>query len=183
MRLFVGVDIPEGFRKKIADIQEQIGSKNAEIRFMEPKNLHYTLKFLGDVEEDNFEEVKNLLSITSRGFEKFTASICNLGYFGSGNYVRVLWLGMDKGKEEFVKLAGVVDKKLSYIKKEDFEPSPHLTIGRVSFVKDKTKLLEQLKRFNGVKIGSFVVDEIKLKQSVLSPKGPTYKDEAVFKLR
>ncbi len=183
MRLFVGIDLPEKFRKRIGDIQKDIGEKNAGIKFVEPENLHYTLKFLGDVSEEGVEEIKNILAGVAEGVQKFTAEISNLGYFGSGSHIRVLWIGVGKGREEFIKLSETVDKKLSYIRKDEFPPSPHLTIGRVNFVKEKERFLEQLKTFNNVEIGSFEVKELKLKQSVLGRGGPVYKGLADFELR
>ncbi len=181
MRLFVAVDIPGELKKKIVETQGLLGGKNADINFAPPENLHFTVKFLGDVE--NTEEIKNILFSISNGFQKFDCSICNLGYFGSANHIRVLWVGMDKGKEEFVRIVKNVDKKLSYIRKEDYEQSPHLTIGRVGFVKNREKFLEQIKSLQKISIGSFVVKKLKLKQSVLGSKGPVYKDVETFTLK
>ncbi|HLD56777.1 MAG TPA: RNA 2',3'-cyclic phosphodiesterase [archaeon] len=181
-RLFAAVDIPSSLREKIVDIQKDIGQKNAEIKFVEPQNLHYTIKFLGKVDPQKLEEIKNILFAVGENFQKFTVSVRNLGYFVYGNQIKVLWIGMGEGKDEFVKVAEVADKRLSYIREGDFGPSPHLTIGRVEFVKDKENLVGQLKRFNNIELGSFVVEEIKLKESVLNRSGPVYKDLGVFKL-
>ena len=81
VRLFVAVDIPENIKEKIVELQKNIGEKFADIKFVEEENLHYTIKFLGEVEEQKIEEVKNILSEASNKFERFSNFSGFLSFF------------------------------------------------------------------------------------------------------
>jgi 2'-5' RNA ligase len=183
MRIFIAIDISEELREKIADIERKLHSNEFDVKFIEPKNLHITLKFLGDVKEEQINEICNVLEQVSKNFKKFKLFINGLGYFGSPKYIRVIWLGVENGESEIVSLIKILDEKLMHIRRNEFSrPSPHLTIGRVKTGRNREKLLQKINEFKDVKIGEMIVNEIKLKESVLTKKGPIYTDLKCFKL-
>ncbi|MBI2075667.1 MAG: RNA 2',3'-cyclic phosphodiesterase [Candidatus Aenigmarchaeota archaeon] len=176
MRCFVAAEIDEELRKKIAILQKQLSG--LDVKLVEPRNLHFTLKFLGDAEESVISEVSAKLKETAANFKPFDAVIKTVGVFPGLNYMRVIWLGC----EEIFGLQQSVEDALSSISKKE-KPSPHLTIARVRSPKDKDKLIAFVEKNKAIEIGSFVVDKIKLKKSTLTPKGPVYEDIEVFELR
>ena len=181
MRLFIALDIPENLKEKIVNIQKAINSL-ADVNSVEKGNLHLTLNFIGDVEEKEIENIIKKTENISKQFKKFKIHIKNVGYFGSPNVIRVIWIGCEDGSGRLVEIFNKLEDELSYLREDEFDFNPHLTIGRPKFVENKKKFLEKLEEFKDTDFGEFVVDRIALKQSKLSPKGPIYSDFKVFKL-
>jgi 2'-5' RNA ligase len=182
MRLFVAIDLTEDVIERLSSIQEKLSSGDFDLKLVERENLHLTLKFLGEVQESHLERVEKLASEAVNGFHAFTLSFHGIGHFGSGRFVKVIWAGVDSGRDEFVGLAKELDKRLSFIRKDEHGPSPHLTITRVKSGRNADLLLRELGSLRDVKVGEVRVKEVKLKQSVLTPHGPIYSDVKVFPL-
>lgn len=91
-------------------------------------------------------------------------------------------MGVKNGKENVVEISKNIYKELLHIRKEDFKPSPHLTIGRVRSNRNSQGLLNEINKFKGVKLCEVNVNEVKLKQSMLGASGPVYSDLKTFSL-
>jgi 2'-5' RNA ligase len=178
MRLFVAIDLGEELIDKLVSVQKKIGSRDYDLKLVEPENLHLTLKFLGEVDESRLGQVERLVSESLKGTHPFTLSLQGLGYFGSGSFMKVVWVGVYSGKDEFVRLTRSLESSLSAIRREEREPSPHLTIARVK--SGSQALAHEILSMKDVKLGEVGVKEIKLKQSVLTPQGPIYSDVKTF---
>ncbi|MCK9152492.1 RNA 2',3'-cyclic phosphodiesterase [Methanobacterium alcaliphilum] len=182
MRAFLAVDVDKTLLNKIGDIQNNLGAAEAPVKFVEPQNLHLTLKFFGDINEEKLNEISNIISQKVENFNPFDLLIEGVGVFPSLRYIRVIWLGTknidsfsDIQKElddEFIKLG--FDKERSYI--------PHLTIGRLKGSTNKEVLVEKIEELSDVQIGKMAVNKLILKKSELTPAGPIYTDLMVFEL-
>lgn len=181
MRLFVAMDLDENVIERLSSVQERLRSGDFDLKLVEPENLHLTLKFLGEVQENQLRNVEKLISEAVDGFHQFTLSFHGIGHFG-GRRVSVIWTGVKEGREEFVALAKELERKLSFIRKDEHEPSPHLTIARVKSGRNADRLSREVDSLRDVKVGEVRVKEVKLKQSVLTPQGPIYSDVKVFPL-
>lgn len=175
MRAFLGIDIPNELKQKIIYIQNRLS--DFDIKFVEPENLHFNLKFFENIEEKKVEKLKEVLEKLCKQFESFEINICGLGAFPSRNYIRVIWLGVKEGYQKFLSLAQTIDnviETLGFRKEGRFVP--HLTLGRVRSGRNKNDLLVMIRKFEDIEIGKMKVDKIKLFQSKLSPSGPVYKE-------
>lgn len=183
MRAFIAIDINDNVRQKLVEAQEKIEkTKSAKIKFVEPENLHLTLKFLGEITEEQAEEIKRVLEIVAKKHKKHSVRVKGIGVFPNYNYVRVIWAGVEND-EEIKKIAKEIDNalfKLGFKREKDFVS--HITIGRVKFVKDKVELMLALKELSNEEFGEFEVSAIELKKSTLTPKGPIYETLARFEL-
>lgn len=183
MRAFLAVDLDESLQDKISEVQKQIGDVNAQIKFVEPENLHFTLKFLGEISKEKAEKISAMIEGKIGNYAPFVISIKGTGVFPHPGYVRVVWLGVeDSGPysriqrdldEEFVKMG--FKKERSYV--------PHLTIGRVKGAQNKEALLSKINELEDVVIGDMNVDQLVLKESELTPAGPIYTNLKEFKLK
>ena len=137
--------------------------------FSFPKEFHLTLKFLGEVNEDKIEKIKDKLKEIK--FKPFKARLSNLGVFPDKKHINVIWINLIP-QDIIIKLQQSVEDVLEqFYEKEKREFKAHVTLTRVKFVKDKEKLLESLKK----KIeGEFVIDKFKLIKSELTPEGAIY---------
>lgn len=188
MRLFIAVDITDEIRERVEQIINQIKELDVDVKFTESQNLHFTLKFLGEVPStiDGEDGVKNIESSISKAISDirpFKISIQGLGYFGSPKHIKTLWIDTaSPGREVLVKLAGQLNASLDHIRHEEREPKPHLTIGRIKSGRNRETLLNYIEQNKHVKLGEMDVKLVKLKQSILSREGPHYTDLKVFEL-
>ena len=184
MRTFIAVDISPEIRQKAVEIIGQLEELGADVKFTEPENLHFTLKFLGEVSDDRVNEITDVVSaaLAKNSFRQFRISVDGLGYFGNPGHIKTLWIDTGEGREDLVKLAGALNASLDHVRHEDREPKPHITIGRLKSGRNREALLKKIEELKHVKLGHMDVKLVKLKQSVLSRKGPHYTDLKVFEL-
>ena len=172
MRVFVAVEISN---KDVIDSIRNFQSKVAiKAKPIEPQNLHFTLQFLGEITDENCEKIKqNLKKIE---FSSFKINFKGVGAFPNMRSPRVIWIGVDKvGGKMLEDLAGQIKnvlKPLGFFPDKPFKS--HITIFRI---KNKIgDISKDLEKFQDYEFGSYLVSNIKLKQSVLTPKGPIYTD-------
>lgn len=170
MRLFVAFDVSEEAKEELRRLQSELEKTDAKLNPV--KEVHLTLKFLGEVEEDKIEEIKNRLKEIKSG--KFTAQLSNTGVFPSENFVRVVWIGLEP-KDRINALQQKIEQSLGGLFPKDERFHPHVTLARVKFVKDKKGFIETIKKLRPEKI-SFEVDSFKLVKSTLTGEGPVYED-------
>lgn len=176
MRCFVAVDIDNGLKDRIIAFQKSLPEIDAKI--VEKENLHFTLKFLGEINEKTLEQAKKILSRVASQFAPFSASVRGMGTFPNISYIRVVWLGCP----ELYNLQKAVDEALSPLFKKERGVNPHLTLARVRSQKNEHLLAEFINKNKDIEIGYFMVKEIKLKKSTLTAKGPIYEDVGGFDL-
>lgn len=174
VRCFIAVDVEESdIVGKITKIQEELEGTGTRLKTVEPENLHITLRFIGEIPKPVVEAIKEKLSTLE--FKSFTINFSGVGAFPRVEKPRVIWVGVDKGRDELSELSNRVNKLLSSLKipKENKEFVPHLTIARVKSY-PSPKLPKVIMRLKDVAIGSMKVDNVKLKKSTLTSKGPIY---------
>lgn len=171
MRSFIAVDLDRSLIPKITDIQARI--TEGKIKFVEPENLHFTLKFLGEITEQKAQSVISHTREVCSSFSPFTIQLKKVGVFPSLNYVKVIWIGTES--EEFFTLSKLVDSsmaKLGFRQEKDI--TPHLTVGRVKMPGNKSRLRNQIESLADAQIGEMTVSSVALKKSELTKKGPIY---------
>lgn len=182
IRAFLAIDLDEDLKPKINKIIKSFKEIDANIKYVDLANLHFTLKFFGDIDVEGIDLLSQRISNVVSEFEPFNIKIKGCGAFPNNNHIKVIWVGLegdeilkslhDKLDVEFKKLGFEADKKFS----------SHLTIGRMKSAKNKNKVKSQIESFNEVEIGEMSVDKIVLKKSTLKPSGPIYDDINIFEL-
>ncbi|KYK25752.1 hypothetical protein AYK26_01930 [Euryarchaeota archaeon SM23-78] len=177
MRLFIAIDLPEGVKQIIEDIKACV----KDIKGVKPvrkENLHLTMKFLGEVDDNKVKVIITALSQIK--FNPFKLSINKIGFFPNEKRIRVLWV--DAGPIEPLKeLKQEIDQVLPDYK-DDHPFSSHLTFARIKYIAsedDKKKIMELITN-KQVEKKEFLVDKFKLYKSTLMPEGPIYEFVKVF---
>lgn len=175
--------MPENIKDAIADVIEKCGLNAKGIKWVPVRNVHLTLKFLGDVKEDIIPEIEKGLALICVRHDVFNINIRGAGAFPNFKYPNVLWIGIDES-EELKKLYEDIEEYMFELgfEKEDRKFSPHLTIGRVKDRKGIKTVIKELYTFKDTFFGSIEVNEVLLMQSVLKPTGAEYSEIAGFKL-
>ncbi len=131
IRLFISLNIPDDIKEKILLIRNSLVKNPFDYKWESKEKLHLTLKFIGEVEENIVEKIKNEISFIS-DYKKFSCELSKFGFFYSGKVPKILWLGL-KIDEEIFNLVGRLEKVLTRfgIPAEKRKFNPHLTIMRV----------------------------------------------------
>jgi 2'-5' RNA ligase len=176
MRLFIAVEIPDEIKKNIVELINELKKVEASIKWVEEKNLHITLKFLGSVEDKDLEKLISMVSKTVEDFGGFKVNFSGMGTFPEGKAPRVVWVGTTEGGETLVKLADGLENSLSPagFRSEQRAFKPHLTIGRIKEKKGVDKLKVKMALIKNPKFGEAMIDRIFIMKSTLTAKGPIY---------
>jgi len=176
MRLFIAVNLEEELKKKIIPFQEELKKTGADVKWVEVKNLHLTLKFLGEVNEEKVSSIEQVVAPILKDFPSFEMRLSGFGVFPNLNYPRVIWLGIKEGGEQLKILSEKIENSLISLgfPKEDRPFTAHLTLGRVRSAKNKQELIKKIEEKKNEEIGTQKVEKIYLMQSFLKPTGPIY---------
>ncbi|WP_296790516.1 RNA 2',3'-cyclic phosphodiesterase [uncultured Methanobrevibacter sp.] len=182
LRAFLAIDIDEDLKAKIYKVIKEFKQIDANIKYVDLENLHFTLKFFGDIDTEGIDLLSSKISNVVNDFDSFKIKIKGCGAFPNTKRIKVIWLGLEDD-ETVKKLHDELDKefvKLGFDKDKKF--SSHLTIGRMKSAKGKNKVKSTIEEFSDVEIGEMSVDKIILKKSTLTPQGPIYEDLEIFEL-
>ena len=171
IRSFLAIELDQELVPKILDVQKEFKKTNANIKYVPSKNMHFTLKFFGNIDLDMVEDIADAVNKVIKNYSSFDLNIKKCGCFPNKNVIKVLWFGLDEGSPII---------KLGFKKERNF--ISHLTIGRVKSPKNKKEIRQTIEKLENIEIGNFTVSKICLKKSTLTPQGPIYEDIKVFEL-
>ncbi len=171
MRCFIAIEIP--FTRNMEELQKSIEGR---VKLVEKENMHITLKFLGEINQDMVKKIKDIVEECKTS--PFSISLHGVGFFPNERYIRVIWIGIEP-PDEIIAISRCIDEKLS---KLGFEKErsyvPHLTVARA---KGPIKI-KNLEKFRNMEFAKVDVAEIKIKKSTLTQRGPIYEDLEVIQL-
>jgi len=175
VRSFLAFDLEnEAVRKRLAAVQSPLVQTGADLKLVEPQNIHMTIRFLGDITlamvEKVFEEMQKVQ------FTPFDVRISGLGVFPDLRYPRVVWAGITEGADQLKNIFSQLEPRLRGL---GFAPdskgfSPHLTIARVKSGKNKAQLVDFVTENASYDFGTVKAECLRLKRSDLTPRGPIY---------
>ncbi len=175
MRAFVAVDaISSGAISKLqSEIISSTGWSTRDVKPVESSNFHFTIIFLGELNDRESERIREKLSTVQ--FEPFTISYSGVGAFPTPAAARIIWIGVNNdGAAKLTELAGKVVSALSQLGYRPDKPfSSHLTVFRVK-ARRPISLGGLEKKYEGVSFATDVVEKVSLKKSDLTPSGPVY---------
>ncbi|HBR18047.1 MAG: 2'-5' RNA ligase [Deltaproteobacteria bacterium RIFCSPLOWO2_12_FULL_43_16] len=175
VRAFIAIELPSIIVKSLGEIQDNLRDTTNKITWVKPDNIHLTMKFLGNIETDKAHAIEKILKNIVSQISIGKLSVEGVGAFPTINNPRVIWVGIEDDKN-LLKIYTQLEDGLASLgfKKEDRPFKPHLTLGRVKFLKDKKGLKERLEKLADIKLASFIVDSLILFKSELTPEGSLY---------
>ena len=180
IRAFVAIDLSEEIYQRLNEVAGNLQERLAgvPVRWVPVRNIHVTLKFLGDVSIKNLEVLKKLLETEARSHASFEISVGDLGAFPSERRPRVLWVGVEAPLELAALQRGIESEtaRLGYAP-EDRPFSPHLTLGRIgrnASSQDLQRVGEILKTTRIGFLGATRIQAVHLYRSDLQPGGAVY---------
>jgi len=189
MRCFIAIDIDKKIRDLLGDLQRQLrGSidvkKKSDINWVNPDNMHLTLKFLGEIKDEKAADVCNIVKAVAGKHKSFELDIETVGHFGGGS-PKVLWVGTGEGSENLLKLQKDIESSLALAgwPEEAREFAGHLTICRIRHPIAGMKLAKASEDYKDFKLGTTSADSVCVYQSELKPNGPVYTRLGNYKLQ
>jgi len=184
LRAFVAVEFPAPLRDPVVAVQATLRAAGADVTWVEPANLHLTLKFLGDVDDAKVPALTDALRAAVQPHAAFTMTVEGIGAFPSTRSPKVVWVGVAADPSLLAALAEGVDRACMALgfPSETRPFAPHLTIGRVRSRRGLAPLVKALQTVECLGGTPAPVDHVTLFQSTLSSKGPTYTPLAEFRL-
>jgi 2'-5' RNA ligase len=177
LRSFVAVEITPSIRKRTGELIAALAGPSADVKWVEPHNLHLTLKFLGEVSQQEIARVCQAMARGAAEVEPFELDVRGAGAFPNAARPRTVWLGAGDGSQPMVALHDRVEAALAKLgyREEHRRFQPHLTIGRVRGaglgIAELGRLVQQHADFAA---GRMTVGKVTLFASTLTPDGPIY---------
>ncbi len=169
LRLFICIWIPEDVKRNVIKFQEKMKELPMNAKFVEDENLHLTITFLGDIDEDQINKIKEELHKLT-GFGKFHVKLTGMKVIPSNNYIRVLGINV---VDENNKLKELIKNVGTNIGGNFFEQTK-MTLCRVNSIKNKDEIKHFIESNKDVNLGEFVVGKVSLVKSTLTRSGPIY---------
>ncbi len=179
IRSFIAVEVEDSdVVRQIEKIQQELLSSGAKLKLVEPQNLHFTLHFLGNIDEKQIPNLAEIIQgVEGNGFD---VELVGLGCFRPQR-PRVIWIGCTTGADQLIQHQKFLGRELRAqgFPSEKRKYSPHLTVVRVRSGLNRDQLMELVQHHASKVFGKFPVKTIKLKKSTLTPQGPIYEDLSV----
>ncbi len=133
IRTFIAIPLTNSLAKTVSGFANTLGRIYTEYRWVPHSNLHLTTNFLGDVPDWKVPKVCSLVAAFADRRKPFECSLGRMGAFPKPTRPRILWLGLEQGKQELIQLHYDLEKALEklHIEPERKRFRPHLTIGRL----------------------------------------------------
>ena len=182
MRLFVSVDL-DGLESGVAEAQAPLRELPG-LNPTDPEQAHVTMKFLGEGDHD-LEALTGVVesALEDAAVDPFEARFEGLGVFPSMDYISVVWLGVEAGDEELTRLHEALERETTDLgydaERHDF--TPHVTLARMDHAAAKEDVQHYV-REEHPEVGTRTVEELRLKESTLTPEGPEYETVETFEL-
>jgi RNA 2',3'-cyclic 3'-phosphodiesterase len=172
MRLFIAVELPPEIRSALGDLQRDLKSSAGNARWVAPDSIHVTLKFLGEVVEEQIKDIDHALAGLS--WKPFTLTVRGLGFFPGARSPRVLWAGLEA--PTLAALAEQIDIRMERagFDREKRAFRPHVTLARARDARIDSLLVQGAGKYQDVEFGSFVVDRFFLYKSTLRASGAVH---------
>ena len=176
LRAFIAIPLSDEAHEGLKSVQDLIMKTGVVAGFPRISSVHITLKFLGEISQDQLPMIKRKLEDKISDFESFTLRIKGLGAFPSLTRPRVAWAGIEAAGHLF-RLQKDIEDAMQEI---GFEPekrsfNPHITLARIKSPRNTDFLESMLKEMEDFDIGVSPVEAVRIYQSILKPDGAVYK--------
>lgn len=186
MRTFIAIEIPDEIKQRMADVQRLIrNAGGVDASWPRPEGMHLTLKFLGEVPEAQIPDIKEALTAAAQGMSGFRLELGDAGAFPNARNARVIWIGVSGDLDDLNRLQAGVEDAMARLgmERENRAFTPHLTLGRIKYIRSKESWLGALERVKDVKLPGFEVKAVSLMKSELKRTGAEYTEIAKVELK
>jgi len=185
IRAFLAIEPPEEILQAVIRLQEKLKWEiSGKLSWTRPGGQHLTLKFFGDVSAEEVDSIGQSVRNCLQPGWALNLKIEKLGAFPNAHKPRVLWCGTSGDVEKLAALQKQLEADFAGIgfPEEDRPFRAHLTLARIRDPRGLPGMGEVLQKYHAVSAGEFIVKELVLFQSRLTPQGAIYTRLAAFPL-
>jgi 2'-5' RNA ligase len=192
-RVFAAVRLPAELTDGAVAVQRGLNGQLVDVKWVEPENLHLTLRFFGEVDDGAIVRIEEAITEVSRVTTPFTIRLGGVGTFPGRGRPRVIWIGITNGGDRLAAMAAALEQAFVArgLGRGDRAFSPHLTLGRVRDPNQRSRgrghrrervPLQATEAMRAAIAGAgygpadLEVREVALVESHLSPRGPEYRN-------
>ena len=175
-RIFIAVPLDPPLRHAMGALERQLEAAGVVLKWIRPENLHFTLRFLGQVSPPQLSRARRAAREAADGVEPFRIRLAGLGAFPSVRRPQVVWVGVTEGGEQLMDLARRLDDAFARQRfpKEPRSFQAHLTLARIREPGRSPSLEGAMASLAGVDIGEQDVTSVIVMESHLRPSGAIY---------
>jgi len=175
MRVFIGIKLNNSVKEEINKVLRPFKKISTPLKWVKPENTHLTLKFIGEISEKKYLQIKESLTDNDFNIEPFNLKFSELGRFGRGNNINIFWAGIENNNELKNLFIEIEDRLENInIKKDTREFKPHITLGRNKKQFNFKTFFKILDEYNNQFISKIKVDGFQIFKSELSYSGPIH---------
>ncbi len=171
IRAFIALTLPPRLKKALAQYQERMRTAVPGVKWVERENLHLTLRFLGEIDDDQAAAIPTTLTALARNTAPITTGLNGIGFFPDARRPRVVFAGLTT-ETALIELAARLEKALKPL---GFAPTAmfnaHVTLAR--FKAPPATVALNLPPLPDT-AENFTLSELTLFKSTLEPWGPVY---------
>jgi len=175
-RIFIAVELDPDLRSAIVDVERRLTDAGARLRWIPVENLHFTVRFLGEITRAQLAQVKLAAREAAAGLTPFRLTLHGVGAFPSLQQPRVVWIGVQEGGDGLAALAARLDDFLAAHRfpREHRPYQAHLTLARVRDRRVWGDIVRALEVFRAEPVGTQEVRGLTVMESHLRPGGARY---------
>jgi RNA 2',3'-cyclic 3'-phosphodiesterase len=176
-RTFIAVPLAPDIGNRAQELIRQLQPLAGDVKWVEPEKMHWTLQFLGNVDDLEIPAVCDAVAAAVSDVEPFELVVRGAGAFPSADRPRTLWLGAGRGANEMITLQSAIELGLETLgfRGEARRYTPHVTLGRAGRGHPPHELAAELAALADFAAGTMLIDEVTIFASLLSHEGPEYR--------
>ncbi|MEQ8786826.1 MAG: RNA 2',3'-cyclic phosphodiesterase [Pirellulaceae bacterium] len=176
IRTFLALDVGDEIRRRAAQLIKTLRSDGDDIKWVERDNLHITLNFLGDVNDNEVHDVCQVATRAAAALPLFEMECVGVGAFPHVGHPRTIWIGVQQGSEAVCRLQEELAVALTDLgfPHEHRQYKPHLTLGRSRRGGRTRHLTSRLVELGEFQAGRCIIEEVVVYSSILESTGPIY---------
>lgn len=175
MRVFIGIKLDERVHEEIEKFLAPFKKISSPIRWVNPENVHITLKFIGEVPEEKYAKIEKNLAEAEFDTGPFDLRLAGCGKFGRDNTLNIFWIGITPS-DPLTRIFKKIENTLAKlgIEKENRPFKPHITVGRNKKNFNFRSFSQLIEEKSDHLIAELNVDHFQVFKSQLRPEGPIY---------
>lgn len=186
MRTFLSYDIDgPAIRSRVQSLQQELAISGADLKPVNLAILHFTIRFLGEIDEPQKEKIISGLEGKVRPLD-IDVTFKGVGAFPNESRISVIWIGIDENSATIIEerareINSILEGAGPFHEDSHKEFNPHVTIARVRTGGNKRGLVDIIQTHKNEEFGKSRIGPLRLKLSELMPSGPSYSDIHIFK--
>jgi 2'-5' RNA ligase len=185
MRMFISIEVPEAVKKELAVAQGRLRVAGADASWTRAEGMHLTMKFLGEVTDQQVPEIMSSLRKAAEGTGPLGLSVSGVGTFPNPKNARVVWIGLAGDIVQLTRLQVAVENAMVLLgmAREERKFTPHLTLGRIKYIRFHDRWIKTLEEIRDISLPGFEVTSVSLMKSELKPAGAVYTEMGRVELK